>query len=294
MKKRCITDTDALQGWPQWPPAMAKAIILVIALFTFAIGHAKEWTADNIPMVHLEDRNRYVCDPESLMSPADRDTADAYLRRLDTQCGIQSVFVVVNNVKDGDCFRVAEDIGNKYGVGDKKTRRGLVIVLAVDDRKYFIAPGKGLEGDLTDVECDDIARACIVKNMKEDNLDAAVLSTVKALYSKFKTGKATVDGEDISSEENNGGDDFPIWFSILILALCLWHPILSIILWALAKLGWYHPKPKAKRKRRRNDDDWFPPFFLGGGGGWGSSGGGFSGGSFGGGSFGGGGAGGGW
>ncbi len=269
-----------------------KWILLLVAFFVMTMVHAKEWTADNIPMVHLEDRNRYVCDPEDLMSPADRDTADVYLRRLETQCGIQSVFVVVNNVKDGDCFRVAEDLGNKYGVGDKKTRRGLVIVIAVDDRKYFIAPGKGLEGDLTDVECDDIAQACIVKNMKEDDLDAAVLSTVKALYSKFKTGKATVDGEEISSDEDD--DDFPVWFGIFLLVLCLWHPVVSLILWALAKLGWYHPKPKPKRRRNRHDDDWFPPFFLGGGGDWGSSGGGFSGGSFGGGSFGGGGAGGGW
>lgn len=279
------------QGWPLGASApkkdVGKVIFLIIALFTFAIVHAKEWTADNIPMVHLQDRNRYVCDPEGLMSPADKDMADAYLRRLETQCGIQSVFVVVNNVKDGDCFRVAEDIGNKYGVGDRKTRRGLVVVIAVDDRKYFIAPGKGLEGDLTDVECDDIAQACIVKNMKEDDLDAAVLSTVKALYSKFKTGKATVDGENISSDE--GDDDFPIWFGILILALSLGYPIFSLILWLLAQLGWYHPKPKNKRRRHRNDDDWFPPFFLGGGGDWGSSGGGFGGGS-----FGGGGAGGGW
>lgn len=274
-------------------PGLARLTLLILAILTAALVHAKEWTADDIPMVHLQDRTRYVCDPENLMSPADRDTADVYLRRLETQCGIQSVFVVVNNVKDADCFRVAQDLGNKYGVGDKKTRRGLVIVIAVDDRKYFIAPGKGLEGDLTDVECDDIARECIVRNMKEDNLDAAVLSTVKALYSKFKTGKATVDGEEIGPDDDN--DYFPILFGLFLLVLCLWNPIVSLILWVLAKLGWYHPKPKPKRKRRRNDDDWFPPFFLGGGGdGWSSSGGGFSGGSFGGGSFGGGGAGGGW
>lgn len=121
---------------------MRRLLLLVLAVFGVLLGHAKVWTADDIPMVHLQDRNRYVCDPEDLMSPADRDTADVYLRRLETQCGIQSVFVVVNHVKDADCFRMAQDIGNKQGVGDKKTRRGLVIVLAVDDRRYFIAQEK--------------------------------------------------------------------------------------------------------------------------------------------------------
>ena len=62
---------------------------------------------------------------------------------MEKEAGIQTVFVIVSHVKNGDAFRVAEDIGNKYGVGDRKTRRGLVVVVAVDDKKYFIAPGNG-------------------------------------------------------------------------------------------------------------------------------------------------------
>ena len=133
-----------------------RIFVILLALFALPVS-AKVWTADDVPMVHLQDRNRYVCDPEGLMSSSMRDSADVYFRRLQTECGIQTVFVVVGHVKGADCFRMAEDIGNHYGVGTKKDRRGLVIVLAVGDRRYFIAPGKGLEGDLTDVECDDIA-----------------------------------------------------------------------------------------------------------------------------------------
>ena len=44
-------------------------------------------------------------------------------------------------------------------------------MVPVNDRKYFIAPGEGLEGDLTDVDCDDIARACIVRNMHNSDVD---------------------------------------------------------------------------------------------------------------------------
>ncbi|WP_306303132.1 hypothetical protein [Prevotella falsenii] len=38
---------------------------------------AKDWNADNIPMVHLQDARRYVCDPENIMSAAMRDSTDA-------------------------------------------------------------------------------------------------------------------------------------------------------------------------------------------------------------------------
>lgn len=272
-----------------WRNTVHKLLLLVVAMFATVAAGATVWSADNIPMVHLKDRNRYVCDPDNIISPADLDSADVCLKRLDKECGIQTVFIVVNNVKDADCFRMAEDVGNKYGVGDKKTRRGLVIVIAVNDRKYFIAPGKGLEGDLTDVECDDIARECIVKNMKVNDVDRALLSTVMALYSKFKTGKMVVDDE-VSDDD---GDS--ILIIVLVLLFCFVRPACFLVLYVLEKLGLRKPRPK--KRRRRDNDDWFPPFFLGGGGSFGG-GGGFSsggfGGSFGGGSFGGGGAGGGW
>lgn len=263
-------------------------LLLLVAFLSVAVGlRAKVWSADNIPMVHLQDRNRYVCDPENLMASADRDSADLYLRKLQTECGVQTVFIVVDNVKDADCFRVAQDVGNKYGVGDKKTRRGLVIVVAVKDRRYFIAPGKGLEGELTDVECDDIARACIVKNMKVNDTNAAVLSTARALYSKFKTGSTGLGYDDDESSDDD------IVAIVVVMLLCFGLPAYFFIRQILEDRGIVKPRKK-NRNRRRNDDDWFPPFILGGGGDFGGGGSSFSGGSFGGGSFGGGGAGGGW
>lgn len=266
------------------------------ALLTVASLNAKVWSADDIPMVHLQNRNRYVCDPDGLMSTALRDSADSYLRKLQTECGVQTVLIVVNNVKDADCFRMAQDVGNKYGVGDKKNRRGLVVVIAVKDRRYFLGPGKGLEAELTDVECNNIAQDCIVKNMKVNDTDNAVFSTSKALYNKLKTGDAGL-GYDDDVEGKASPMEWII--SLAVITLCFGYPIYLFFRRALENRGLVK-KRKKKKHRHDNDDDWFPPFIFGGGGGdffsdgGGFSGGGFSGGSFGGGSFGGGGAGGGW
>lgn len=222
-----------------WRNTTSRLLLIAVAIFVTATVSATTWSADNIPMVHLQDRNRYVCDPDNIISPTDLDSADVYLRRLDKECGIQTVFIVVNNVKGADCFRMAEDVGNKYGVGDKKTRRGLVIVVAVNDRKYFIAPGKGLEGDLTDVECDDIARECIVRNMKVNDVDRALLSTVRALYGKFKTGKVVVDDDEVDDED--GGT---VLFVMLVLLFCFGRPVCLMVLYVLEKLGLRKPRPK--------------------------------------------------
>lgn len=192
---------------------------ILLCLIPF-LAMAREWTGATIPMVHLSDGNRYVCDPDGILSQEMRDSADVYLKRLDKECGIESVLVIVDNVQGADAFRVCQDIFDKYGVGDAKTRRGIVITIAVEDRKYFIMPGYGLEQDLTDIESDDIGRACIARNMRLNNPDAAVLSTVKALYSKFKTGKTGL-------AEESGGD---IDAASAILILCVIFFVVAMII----------------------------------------------------------------
>ena len=43
---------------------------------------ADVWTGDNLEMVHLQDRTKYVCAPDGLLSAACRDSADKVLDSL--------------------------------------------------------------------------------------------------------------------------------------------------------------------------------------------------------------------
>ena len=273
-----------------------SAILALMVLCPVSIV-ADVWTVDKLEMVHLKDRTKYVCDPDGLLSTASRDSADKVLDSLRRGCGIQSVFVIVNRVRSGDTYRFAQDLGNKYGVGDKNTRRGLVIVIAVKDRKYTVAPGQGLEADLTDVECDRLSRAYIIPNMKSNNPDGAVLQTSQALLAKFKTGKLPMpkdtEGEELTDED---------WIAIIALLILFFGiPAFFLLQFLLLQMGilkkpWVDTKKFNNNNRnRRNDRDDFPPFiFMGGGGMGGGRGGGPIGGSFGGGTFGGGGSSGSW
>ena len=149
--------------------------------------------------------------------------------------------------------------------------------------------------DLTDVECDRLARAYIIPNMKANNSDGAVLATSQALLAKFKTGKLPLP-KDTEGEEKTQED----WIAIIILLILFFSiPLFLFIQFVLLLMGilkkpWVDIKKLNNNNRnRRNDRDDFPPFiFMGGGGSRG--GGGPIGGSFGGGTFGGGGSSGGW
>ena len=264
-------------------PYFALLLLFIVSSIAFAARSERAddgytiWNADNIDMVYLRDSTQFVCDPDRLLDEEYKDSANYYLRRLHSEFDIQTVFIVAHHVKNGDAFRMAQDVGNKYGVGYKDTRTGLVIVLAVADKQYFIAPGNGLEEFLPDVVCSRVARAFIVPNMRAGNTSMAVAQTCKAIYTQIKEG-------ELPPSTTIVADDDDAWGDILILVI-----LILIMFWL-----W------------RNDNNIFTGgtggghytggYFGGytGGGGFRSGGGGFGGGSFGGGSFGGGGAGGSW
>ena len=269
-------------------------LFIGVAFSVLSLAAGREWSAQNVPIPFLKDSTQYVSDPDGFVGKEQKDSANHYLQKLKLECGVQNVLIIVGKVENQDAFRMAQDVGNKYGIGYKKSRRGLVIVIAVEDHKYFIAPGSGLEGELTDVDCDDIARACIVKYMREDDPGEAVASVSRAIYNKVKSGRTGI--ESVDEGTVNGEED---WALVIILFLLFFGvPIYHLVRYILEQVGVLKPRPKGKgrsqNRRRNDDDDWLPPFFMGGGGFSGGGGGGFSGGSFGGGSFSGGGSGGSW
>lgn len=263
-----------------WPYLfLLLAAILVTGTTAIAASPEKAedgypiWDASNIDMVYLKDSTQYVCDPDHLLDPEYRDSANYYLNLLNHEFDIQSVFIVVNHVKNADAFRMAQDVGNNYGVGYKDTRTGLVIVLAVRDKQYFIAPGKGLEEFLPDITCNRIATNFIKPNMRANNTSLAVAQTCQAVYTQIKSG-------ELPPATSIVADDEELTFSDILFLILL---IICII------YLWKSDGGKSGSGGRGGT------IFIGGGG-FGGGGGGFSGGggSFGGGSFGGGGAGGSW
>lgn len=264
-----------------------KVYIRQLALLAFlclpaAVARATVWSAGNVPVPYLHDRTRHVADPDGRLARADRDSADYYLGRLEQQLGVQSVVVVADSVAGDDCFRMAQDLGNHYGVGSKKDRNGLVVVISLSARKYFIAPGKGLEGTLTDVDCAHIGRYCFGQVMRQQGPGKAVVALSKAVYNKVASGDTGFEAVDDPGDALTPADIVMLAFLLLLLI----PPFVALVRWLFGDSG---------RGPGSGGGIILPPFIFGGGGPWSGGGGdGPIGGSFGGGSFGGGGAGGGW
>ena len=180
-----------------------------------ALMPSRTWSADNIPMPHMTDGSQYVSNPDSILSQNVVDSINVVLRQMDEQFDIESAMIIVGHIENDDPIAMVRGVYQKYGVG--KNNRGLVIVVGYLDHSYFIAPGRALEGDLTDLESDQLARTYLIPSMKAELPDSGMLYLARGTYALF----AEKDMPVMSSLTNtyNGQEDEEDTESMIIMLI---------------------------------------------------------------------------
>lgn len=142
------------------------------------------WNADNIRLPYLEDSTQYVSNPDYVLTQAAVDTINYYMGKIEQDFNVQTVVIVVNHIEGDDPYRMAQDVGNRYGVGYGD--RGLMVVVGYQDHSINISPGRSLEGDLTDAECRHLQQEYVIPGMRAEQPDSAMIYLSRALYAHLK------------------------------------------------------------------------------------------------------------
>jgi uncharacterized protein len=269
-----------------------RAISIVLRLSLLAVFFLYVRAAWAEQVKDLPKPTDYVSDYAHVLSPEAIARLDRICGELDhSQANSQLAIVTIQNLDGDDAADYANQLEDKWKMGKKGTDRGVLLMLAVDDHKYRIDVGYGLEGILPDGKIGDIGRL-MVPYLRSKDYDSAITQAVGQVAQVIAAdAKITLDEEPAvppptRQRSSNRGLPIPI---ILFLAFFVISIIVRVIHAIGAALGFWHPWV-----RNRGIGAGAAGFFLGGGGGGGgdSGGGGFGG--FGGGGFGGGGAGGDW
>lgn len=169
-------------------------------------------------MVHLQDRTRYVSNPDAILSTQTVNSIDSILYALEQKTGIETLVVAVNQIEGGDCFEFALQLGKRNGVGKKKTNNGLVILLVTQERYIQFVTGYGLEGILPDAICRRIQTQYMNPYFKKADWDMGMLSGIRVVNSYLENYS---DGtENIrKTTEFNASDYYPFIFAGIVLVI---------------------------------------------------------------------------
>ncbi len=233
--------------------------------------------------VHIPSRGQdYINDFAGLLSHSDKLTLARFAAELEKRTTAQIAIVTIKTTKPETIQGFSVRLFDQWKIGQKGKDNGVLLLMAVDDRKAWITTGYGIEGAIPDVIANKIVRNVMIPYFKREQYSEGVTKGAIAIVSLVaKEHDVEITGQEtqIHQAVHRKKSGLEIIFTILLFIL--------IIGMRSGFLGYFLLGSMIGGRRRGGH--WY-------GAGSSSSGGGFSGGfgGFGGGMTGGGGGGGGW
>jgi len=102
--------------------------------------------------------NARVIDPSHRLTPTEASQIDETLAGFRARTGVPIVVFIPASLAGNNIEDVAYQTFNTWKLGDKDKDNGILIVIAVDEKRARIEVGDGLGGVLTDLQANDIIR----------------------------------------------------------------------------------------------------------------------------------------
>lgn len=163
----------------------------------------------------------YVSDFAHVLSDATIERLDQISSRLDHgAANAQIAIVTVHNLNGDDAPDFANRLEERWKVGRKGSDRGILMLISVDDHKYWIEVGYGLEGILPDGKVGDIGRA-MVPSLKSGNYDQAALTGVTQIAGVIDADSGTQSADSADQQAATQPQRHPLSLAGLILRIVL-------------------------------------------------------------------------
>jgi uncharacterized protein len=237
-----------------------------------------------------ERSNTLVTDYARILSENEISSLENKLVAFNDSTSTQIAVVLVNSTDGIDIADYSVQLFNKWHIGQEKKNNGVLLLVAVGDRKVFITTGFGIEGVLPDALCKRIIEADIVPPFRTGDYYGGIEAGTNAMM-KIVSGEFTADTYMKNKKGKDKGGAFPFAMFFFVLFIIIVSRIGRVARSARRNnLGFWAAWALLNAASSRSRGSWGG---FSGGSGWGGGGGGGFGG-FGGGSSGGGGAGGSW
>src|SRR3989338_6049806 len=149
-----------------------KRILLAFLFFFFFVTSA---FAANYPKYQ-----NYVNDFANVISPQVEDALNKKLADYDKKTTNQIAVVTVKTTEPEPIEDYSIHLTDEWKIGQKGKDNGVLMLFAMDDRKMRIEVGRGLEGQLTDLQSKRILDNVIRPTFRDGNYDKGITDGVDA------------------------------------------------------------------------------------------------------------------
>src|SRR5262245_50856212 len=138
------------------PKRIWKTTVGILALVCLSLSCALRAE----PIKQLKPRG-YVNDFAGVIDPESAEAIRSLCEQIDHKTKAQIAVVTVHSLDGADIESYAVDLYKAWGIGPKSDNRGVLILLAVNDHRYRIEVGYGLEPILPDGKVGGFGREAV-------------------------------------------------------------------------------------------------------------------------------------
>ena len=134
-------------------------------------------------------QDKYVNDYAGVMTPGDKASVETMLKELEKGTGIQASVLTIGSVSQYTNGAVsietfAKELFNSWGIGNKKTDNGVLILVAVKDRACRIQLGSGYPGRY-DETMREVVAASMLPYFKNAEYSRGIFEGTRAVIEKI-------------------------------------------------------------------------------------------------------------
>ncbi len=126
----------------------------------------------------------HVNDHAGLLSPVQRRSLESLLSRFEASTTNQVAVLIIPSLEDESLEDFSMRVAEKWRLGQKGRDNGVLLLIAVKDRKARIEVGYGLEGALPDIVAGRILRNLLFPAFREGDYYGGIQAALVAILQK--------------------------------------------------------------------------------------------------------------
>jgi uncharacterized protein len=142
-----------------------------------------------------------VVDQAGVLNQDQQNEIENYLQNYESATGHQIVVAIINSTGEYPIEEYSIKLAEQWKIGKKGKDDGIILLVALQDRKIRIEVGYGLEGVVTDLESGQIIRNLIAPNFKTNDYYTGIkLATYRLAELTGMSKSGLIDEESLKEQ----------------------------------------------------------------------------------------------
>ena len=200
---------------------MRKFIVTFSAILALLVAMVLPIYAIDVP----ESVDTYYYDPANVLSEDVEYDISEKNYEMDRHSGAYIEVVAVDYIHS-DILNYAYTMFNEWGIGSSEKNNGILLLAVIQEEKYYVMVGRGLESYISAARIDEILETYFEPYFDNEQFETAIVNTFDVLYEELVDIYGV---PNVQSNTTDAGVDFAmiLFFIVLILVVVI---LISIML----------------------------------------------------------------